>query len=465
MAKRRNHNGAADGHAAAKPAEATAAYFLSLTLRNIRCFGDEPQSLDLSDGNGRPARWTVLLGNNGTGKTTLLQVLASCELYPLTAGSNKDQITPAGWAPRWLSVHGTGVSFSRDRAQQTNLSASLFRGRAFDHGADAHVTVDIRCGISAEDRHTASIHEEFVGLKCYGYGASRRFSLKGLAEAEADDATASLFSDDANLRNAEDWLLRLDYAAKASEQSLVREHQARQRDLITALLIEILPEVDEIRFDPGAGTHPSPKVEAKTPYGWVAFRQLGHGYRTLIAWMVDLVSRLVERYPESPNPLEAPAVVLVDEIDLHMHPEWQRKVMSKLTESFPNTQFIVTAHSPLIVQAAAEDANLALLRREGDHVIIDNDVGYIRGWDVDLLLVSDLFGLPSSRPPQYDAIFERRKKLLGKSKLTPKEKQELAELNEKVFQLPFGETADQAKTIDLIQKTLKRLEERERQAQ
>ena len=55
-----------------KPCEGV--YFLSLTLENVRCFG-ESQTLDLSDGNGKPAQWTVILGDNGTGKTTLLQTL------------------------------------------------------------------------------------------------------------------------------------------------------------------------------------------------------------------------------------------------------------------------------------------------------------------------------------------------------------------------------------------------------
>ncbi len=65
-------------------------------------------------------------------------------------------------------------------------------------------------------------------------------------------------------------------------------------------------------------------------------------------------------------------MVLVDEIDLHLHPRWQRDLIGFLTARFPNAQFIATDHSPLIVQAAA-DANIALLRREGDHVVNDNN--------------------------------------------------------------------------------------------
>src|SRR3981081_2816981 len=55
-----------------------AGYFLSLSLENVRCFGPK-QTLDLSDGNGKPARWTIILGLNGTGKTTLLQSLVGLE--------------------------------------------------------------------------------------------------------------------------------------------------------------------------------------------------------------------------------------------------------------------------------------------------------------------------------------------------------------------------------------------------
>src|SRR5262249_53946197 len=132
-----------------------------------------------------------------------------------------------------------------------------------------------------------------------------------------DDPVGGLFFDTQELRNAEEWLLRLDYSG--SKSSDIQERQRKRLDQVRHLLLNILLEVDDLRFTSPSTTNPAPRVEFKTPYGWVPLRQLGYGYQTLIAWVADLVSRLVERYPDSPDPLAEPAVVLVDEIDLHLH--------------------------------------------------------------------------------------------------------------------------------------------------
>jgi len=200
-------------------------------------------------------------------------------------------------------------------------------------------------------------------------------------------------------------------------------------------------------------------VEVETPYGWVPIQELSLGYRTLLTWMVDLASRLFERYPNSENPLTEPAVVLVDEIDLHLHPRWQRTLLQFLSDTFPNTQFIATAHSPLIVQAAS-DANIVLLRREGDHVVIDNNVESIRGWRIDQVLTSDLFGLESARPPQMDAALAERDRLLAKSRLTKADRARLTRLEHQIGDLPTGETPADMEAMDIIRRTAELLKGR-----
>ena len=92
-------------------------------------------------------------------------------------------------------------------------------------------------------------------------------------------------------------------------------------------------------------------ILVKTPYGSVPLRQLSLGYRTVFAWAVDIAWNLSQHYPDSDNPYGESAIVIVDEIDLHLHPRWQREIRKNFTNCFPGVQFIVTAQSPLIAQA------------------------------------------------------------------------------------------------------------------
>jgi predicted ATP-binding protein involved in virulence len=147
-------------------------------------------------------------------------------------------------------------------------------------------------------------------------------------------------------------------------------------------------------------------------------------------------------------------VVLVDEVDLHLHPKWQRELRSHLTERFPATQFVVTAHSPLVVQAS-ENENIVVLRREGDHVVIDNDVETVRGWRVDQVLTSDLFGLTTARPPQYDELIARREAILDKPSLDAQDRAALDRLEDS---LPAGERTEDRRAMDVIRRAAAKLE-------
>ena len=286
-------------------------------------------------------------------------------------------------------------------------------------------------------------------LICYGYGASRRMGKASLSEQRTDDTAASLFFDDVDLINAEEWLLQADYAASRAPQGSTRAQE--RRDQIEHILDKLLPDVDKLRYIvPEEQIGPS-WVEFHTPYGWVRLKDLSLGYRTLLTFIVDLASRLFARYPKSANPLAEPAVVLVDEIDLHLHPRWQQTLLSFLSDRFPNTQFIATAHSPLVVQAA-EDANIVLLRREGDHVVIDNDVDRIKNWRVDQILTSELFGLESARPPQVSPALAERQKILSKARLTKADEKRLTELEAQIGDLPTGETPDDWQAMDIIRR-------------
>lgn len=231
---------------------------------------------------------------------------------------------------------------------------------------------------------SADSQDEISNLIIYGYGINRKTDESSSLGLSLDygkkSHSATLFYDDVNLINAEEWLIQLDYAKKNER----KEAEIQLEKVKQVLISGILPDVHDFRFvsDESFNNY----VEFKTDYGWVRLHELGYGYRSSIAWIVDLAKKMFERYPDSENPLAEAAVVLVDELDLHLHPEWQRKIISFLTKHFPNTQFIVTAHSPLVVQSA-ERVNIVLLNKEDDHVTITQpDIPTFKGWTVEEIL-------------------------------------------------------------------------------
>jgi hypothetical protein len=229
-----------------------------------------------------------------------------------------------------------------------------------------------------------------------------------------------------------------------------------RRDKIRGALIDLLPDVGDIRVAGFDEETPRPRIDVQTHYGWVPMRALSLGYRSMIAWVVDLASRMFEAYPDSTDPLTEPAIALVDEIDLHLHPSWQRAITAHLDRLFPNVQFIVTAHSPLVVQGAGV-TNVAVLRRVGDHVEILNDLEEVRGWRVDQILTSDLFGLRSARPVDVERLLERQQELVLLDAPTDSQRADLAAVDAKLAELTPGETAQDRETWAIVGRLAERL--------
>jgi predicted ATPase len=433
-------------------------YFLSLTLENVRCFG-ESQTLDLSDGNGKPAQWTVILGNNGTGKTTLLEVLAegirisgynhshfrriNTDMSKMTSGfafnaiaglidKNKkflrfysDTTVDDKGSESKIRVHRPDFPITENKPEK-------FYGKAIP-GAILHKVGDL---------HISSMPIIFP------YSASRR-----IKKSSSFLFQNSLHNEPSNgqgeLIDAEEWLREIDYIA--NKTSTIQANYQKRFQIVKEVLTNLLPEVEAIRITDPSEKHPIPQVEFKMPDGWLHLSQLSLGYQTMIGWMVDLAARMFNWYPNSPNPIAEPAVVLIDEIDLHLHPKWQRTIMSYLSERFINTQFIVTAHSPLIVQAA-EQANIVVLKRQGDSVTIHQQEKDVQGWRIDQLLTSDLFDLGSARSPFYENKLAQRRRILSKPELTDEDQVQLKILEAEIGDLPTAETAEDIAAMDIIRR-------------
>lgn len=130
-----------------------------------------------------------------------------------------------------------------------------------------------------------------------------------------------------------------------------------------------------------------PRLEMKVEKNGISINvsQLSDGEKCTMALFGDLARRLTIANPVLENPLLGEGVVLIDEVELHMHPSWQRQVLSKLKETFPNIQFIITTHSPIVLNEVDEEYNVYFMQNEN---IISNLIRFDRmdGYDADYIL-------------------------------------------------------------------------------
>ena len=121
--------------------------------------------------------------------------------------------------------------------------------------------------------------------------------------------------------------------------------------------------------------------------------QLSDGEKCTIALIGDLARRLALANPEKKNPLEGSGIALIDEVELHMHPKWQRKIIPMLSETFPNIQFIITTHSPQVLGELDDNINVFLINQENNISTIEKIQSLI-AWDSNLIL-EELMGTDS----------------------------------------------------------------------
>ncbi|WP_165840906.1 AAA family ATPase [Larkinella punicea] len=409
-------------------------WFKSISLENVRSFGRKETINFTKDGNA--AQWNVILGDNGTGKTTVLR--SACLFIVRRYKSH--------------NIHIDLNSFFRNN-KSSEIECNLEETNTGDSYNSKLNISNLQIGDKKKiypathfpnEPNLVKYSEDKIPV-LYAYGAARKISDGAISKD--NQQIESIFNDDIELINAEEWIVQADYLA-LKDGRFSTKYQTVKR-----ILLQLFnSEISDIYINTDSGT---PKVYFKTNYGNVRLHELSLGYKTLIAWTVDFAKGLSDRYPDSENPLAEPAICLVDEIDLHLHPKFQRNIIQFLTETFPNTQFIVTAHSPLIVQSAG-DANIILLKRVGDEVHVENDPVDVRNWRLDQILSSELFGIEDKTLQMR----RERDKLLGKNVLSEQEQNRLLELNAELDSVPFSSDPAEMKAETIIHQLAEALRDR-----
>ena len=296
----------------------------------------------------------LIVGVNGVGKTSMLDSLRVC-LSAVVNHANGRRGHPESLAVEDIRIGAAALTVDCGvRLGHREYSYLVHKPR------EASVPREKKAGVPREDVYDTPEKAEFVGdvpPLVGGDGAASRplavlFSTNRAVPSERTPGKAvagggipGAFADalaDRELRLGE-------FAAWMR----ARESLRRERPTAVRVLADCREAVE--RFLPGYGNL-RPEGDGRSRL-WIdckgtpiPVRQLSDGERGVLALVLDLTRRLAQANPELDAPAsEAEAVVLIDEIDLHLHPRWQRQIVDNLTSAFPRCQFIATTHSPQVV--------------------------------------------------------------------------------------------------------------------
>jgi hypothetical protein len=425
-------------------------YLRKIALKNIKCFANF--ELDFTAGKSvRP--WTALLGQNGLGKSTLLQAIgvtlsgpaAVRELLPVAEGWVRRGEPYGEIEAELLWTEGDALAPRWPKKKSPYIARYIVTGDNPEHLPRAlpdHYTYTVPTVIDWSGEGTSREREK-VGkdmsrlkqtayaegkpgwLGC-GYGPFRR--LSGGAQAAdrilyAERKSArfiTLFREDAALTNATEWLIKLYNTARDGD-----EDSQRSLDRVRAAFAnELLPQPAELDISARAALL---QISDQRP---VPFRDLSDGYRSMLALGIDLLRWLTDAFPDKDDPMDCPGVVLIDELDAHVHPTWQREIGHWLRLKFPKIQFIVATHSPFLAQVAGRDGNV-VLEQTPDGIQPRADVESVDAWRADQIL-TELFDLPSTRSPETERNLQRLQELHRKRQtrqLSQSEEQDYKQLS------------------------------------
>lgn len=359
----------------------------SITLQNFK--GIENLNIEL-DG-----KTTVIFGINGVGKSTILRAidLLYANIITRLTGKGKNRKTDLDYddISYGKSKASINASFSFEDETESLYGRSIERANGKNNNiSDLKVLVDKFENsyiVKGYDDGNGNWIEEVDDKNMpvfVNYGVNRivldvplRASREQFVKLDAFDKAIESTIDFRNLfkwfRNQED----------IENQEKVRANSDYEDKSLLAVKHAMLAMLDGFEDIHIERKPLAMKVRKDSKY--LKINQLSDGEKCTIALFGDLARRMALANPERENPLEGTGVVLIDELDLHMHTSWQRKVLGVLKETFPNIQFIITTHSPQILGESGDTFNLLYLFKEGKKISLKMYKSFL-GWDTNVIL-------------------------------------------------------------------------------
>lgn len=316
----------------------------------------------------------IICGENGVGKTNLLDSICSC-----FSEFDKNIVSKKSGCDV-----GSVVMTATQDIQPNNFTMSVEIKRFEPSGSDAYLQS------SAYDENK----NKLLYLK-----TNRHIDYKKVESIQSDpDSTYRSRYNTSGLNNEDikDWLLNRVLHSK--HENHLSETQIKNLELSKKCLSALNPSFSFSRLDT------KNEVFVNSPGGEIYFEYLSSGFKSSIYILLGIIKEIDYRYEHNRiSADEYEGLILIDEIELHLHPEWQGRICSILKNIFPKAQFFITTHSPHVVQTAAYGEVIALERIK-DNVIQrslpSSEYGY-QGWTIEEIL-EDVMGMQDLRTQNFN---------------------------------------------------------------
>ena len=361
-----------------------------ISIRNFKSIEaidvDVPET---EDGAGSQLCSLALIGENATGKSSILEAVALA-LIGIDEASKLD----LNWSEflRRDSDH----SLNRKSADSADIKVTM------NHGGQISFSID------ADGRLFGTRRPSTVVV---GYGPRRYFSKNRSKKRFSAPwhRVRSMFEPQIALPNPTRWLVTC-----TAHQFNIAVRALR------ALLL--LPDAAVVSRKLSSSAAETGAVFLELNGRMESIDSLSEGYKTVVAMGVDVIREMLHYYPDLET---ARGVVLIDELDTHLHPRWKMRIAQRLRRAMPNVQFLTSTHDPLCLRGF-RDGEVVVLRRIADAGVEQvKDLPNVQGLSVQQLLTSEFFGLYSAEDPELDEDVAEYTTLLAKQSRSADEEAEL----------------------------------------
>ena len=335
----------------------------------------------------------VILGENSVGKSSLLEAVS-------LALMGADAASRSGLNGRDF-IH---------RDASWSLSGEPARVALHFNGADKASCWIIIDPVTGEFKGTRDTQVVMLA-----YGSRRLFTPRNHESDERDvaECAKTLFDAHATIASPGLWL----------ENCSDRDFNAAIRALRDVLMLRTDSFVSRDPLSSGFGSSLSVNVYGtSTP-----IERLSEGYRSVVTMTVDIIVELLRYWPDLET---ARGIVLIDEIDVHLHPRWKMQILRKLRSALPGVQFLATTHDPLCLRGAYDGEVQVLTRTVAHDIEVMGDLPNVEGLSIEQLLTSDFFGLVTTDNLDVQLEMDRFVALINNKSRTIEDDEYLAELND-----------------------------------